>query len=63
MFQVTPVDESKERKVSFSPDVEKEYRHNVVEKIRGLMEEVQVRQPFLSNLQTEPTRHNFSKQP
>ena len=44
MFRVTPVDESKERKVSFSPDVEKEYRHNVVEKIRGLMEEVQVRQ-------------------
>lgn len=46
MFRVSPVQETEgkdgQRKVSFSPDVENSYRHQVVGKIRGLMEEVQV---------------------
>lgn len=42
MFRVTPVPESRERKVSFSPDIDESYRHQVVDKIKGLMEEVQV---------------------
>lgn len=41
MFRVTPVPENRERKVSFSPDVDDSYRHQVVDKIKGLMEEVQ----------------------
>jgi len=41
MFRVTPVPESsKERKVSFSPDIDESYRHEVVGKIKNLMEEV-----------------------
>lgn len=45
MFQVTPVPDSgaeRERKVSFSPDIDESYRHQVVDKIKGLMDEVQV---------------------
>ena len=43
MFRVTPVPESsKERKVSFSPDIDESYRHEVVGKIKNLMEEVSV---------------------
>jgi len=42
MFRVTPVNENRERKVSFSPDIDESYRHQVVDKIKGLMEEVQV---------------------
>ena len=42
MFSVTPVPENKERKVSFSPDIDQSYRHQVVDKIKNLMEEVQV---------------------
>jgi len=41
MFSVTPVPENKERKVSFSPDIDQSYRHQVVDKIKNLMEEVQ----------------------
>ena len=44
MFRVTPVPEnSKERKVSFSPDIDESYRHQVVDKIKTLMDEVSVR--------------------
>ena len=44
MFRVTPVPESsKERKVSFSPDADESYRHQVVDKISKLMDEVSVR--------------------
>ena len=42
MFHVTPVPENRERKVSFSPDIDESYRHQVVDKIKNLMEEVQV---------------------
>ena len=43
MFRVTPVPESsKERKVSFSPDIDESYRHEVVGKVKNLMEEVSV---------------------
>jgi len=42
MFSVTPVPENKERRVSFSPDIDQSYRHNVVDKIRNLMDEVQI---------------------
>lgn len=42
MFRVTPVIESKERKVSFSPDIDESYRHQVVDKIQNLMKEVDV---------------------
>jgi len=42
MFRVTPVNENRERKVSFSPDIDESYRHQVVDKIKGLMDEVQV---------------------
>ena len=42
MFSVTPVPENKERRVSFSPDIDQSYRHHVVDKIRNLMDEVQV---------------------
>ena len=42
MFSVTPVPENKERKVSFSPDIDESYRHHVVDKIKNLMDEVQV---------------------
>jgi len=41
MFRVTPVPETKERKVSFSPDIDESYRHQVVDKIKTLMEEVE----------------------
>lgn len=41
MFHVTPVPENRERKVSFSPDIDESYRHQVVDKIKNLMEEVQ----------------------
>merc|ERR1711942_381857 len=41
MFSVTPVPENKERRVSFSPDIDQSYRHHVVDKIRNLMDEVQ----------------------
>jgi len=41
MFSVTPVPENRERKVSFSPDIDESYRHQVVDKIKNLMEEVQ----------------------
>ena len=51
MFSVTPVPENKERKVSFSPDIDQSYRHHVVDKIRNLMDEVQVCF-FISNLQS-----------
>merc|ERR1711874_834859 len=40
-FSVTPVPENKERKVSFSPDIDESYRHHVVDKIKNLMDEVQ----------------------
>ena len=43
MFRVTPVPESRDRKVSFSPDIDESYRHQVVDKIQGLMKEVEVR--------------------
>jgi len=43
MFSVTPVPENKERKVSFSPDIDQSYRHQVVDKIKNLMEEVEVK--------------------
>jgi len=42
MFSVTPVPENKERRVSFSPDIDQSYRHHVVDKIRNLMDEVQI---------------------
>jgi len=43
MFRVTPVPEnSKERKVSFSPDIDESYRHQVVDKIKTLMDEVSI---------------------
>ena len=42
MFSVTPVPENRGRKVSFSPDIDESYRHQVVDKIKNLMEEVQV---------------------
>ena len=43
MFRVTPVPEnSKERKVSFSPDIDESYRHQAVDKIKTLMDEVSV---------------------
>ena len=51
MFSVTPVPENKERRVSFSPDIDQSYRHHVVDKIRNLMDEVQVGQPKKFNLQ------------
>lgn len=41
MFRVTPVPESGARKVSFSPDIDESYRHQVVDKIQGLMKEVE----------------------
>eukprot|EP00088_Acartia_fossae_P061702 TRINITY_DN74206_c0_g1_i1.p1 TRINITY_DN74206_c0_g1~~TRINITY_DN74206_c0_g1_i1.p1 ORF type:complete len:175 (+),score=46.09 TRINITY_DN74206_c0_g1_i1:126-650(+) len=44
MFTVTPVSESPEsraRRVSFSPDVDDNYRMNVIDKIKGLMDEVE----------------------
>jgi len=41
MFRVTPVPESRDRKVSFSPDIDESYRHQVVDKIQGLMKEVE----------------------
>lgn len=40
MFRVTPVPENRERKVSFSPDIDESYRHQVVDKIKTLMDEV-----------------------
>jgi hypothetical protein len=43
MFTVTQVPENTEargRKVSFSPDVDDSYRMNVIDKIKGLMDEV-----------------------
>jgi len=43
MFSVTPVIESEAargRRVSFSPDVDDSYRMNVIDKIKGLMDEV-----------------------
>ena len=43
MFRVTPVPENRDRKVSFSPDIDESYRHQVVDKIQGLMKEVEVR--------------------
>ena len=46
MFSVTPVPENKERRVSFSPDIDQSYRHHVVDKIRNLMDEVQVGQLY-----------------
>lgn len=42
MFRVTPVPENRDRKVSFSPDIDESYRHQVVDKIQGLMKEVEV---------------------
>lgn len=42
MFRVTPVPENGPRKVSFSPDIDESYRHQVVDKIQGLMKEVEV---------------------
>jgi len=42
MFRVTPVPENKERKVSFSPDIDESYRHQVVDKIKTLMDEVSI---------------------
>lgn len=42
MFRVTPVAENNSRKVSFSPDINESYRHQVVDKIQGLMKEVEV---------------------
>lgn len=42
MFRVTPVPENRDRKVSFSPDIDESYRHRVVDKIQGLMKEVEV---------------------
>lgn len=44
MFTVTPVAESpaeRARRVSFSPDVDDNYRMNVIDKIKGLMDEVE----------------------
>jgi len=42
MFRVTPVPEGpRDRKVSFSPDIDESYRHQVVDKIQGLMKEVE----------------------
>lgn len=41
MFRVTPVPENRDRKVSFSPDIDESYRHQVVDKIQGLMKEVE----------------------
>ena len=52
MFRVTPVPENRDRKVSFSPDIDESYRHQVVDKIQGLMKEVEVSQGF-------PTTTNF----
>ena len=43
MFRVTPVAETGARKVSFSPDIDESYRHRVVDKIQGLIKEVEVR--------------------
>lgn len=42
MFSVTPVieGETRGRRVSFSPDVDDSYRMNVIDKIKGLMDEV-----------------------
>jgi len=43
MFSVTPVPENNRgRKVSFSPDIDESYRHQVVDKIKNLMDEVQI---------------------
>jgi hypothetical protein len=42
MFSVTPVPENRDRKVSFSPDIDESYRHHVVDKIQGLVKEVEV---------------------
>lgn len=42
MFRVTPVAETGARKVSFSPDIDESYRHRVVDKIQGLIKEVEV---------------------
>jgi len=42
MFRVTPVPENRDRKVSFSPDIDESYRHQVVDKIQGLMKEVEI---------------------
>ena len=52
MFRVTPVPESRDRKVSFSPDIDESYRHQVVDKIQGLMKEVEV-----SHRAFQPTRN------
>jgi len=41
MFRVTSVPENRDRKVSFSPDIDESYRHQVVDKIQGLMKEVE----------------------
>jgi len=43
MFSVTPVleGEARGRRVSFSPDVDDSYRMNVIDKIKGLMDEVE----------------------
>jgi len=44
MFRVTPVPENnkEQRKVSFSPDIDESYRHQVVDKIKTLMDEVSI---------------------
>merc|ERR1719282_1514836 len=44
MFRVTPVPENgkEQRKVSFSPDIDESYRHQVVDKIKNLMDEVSI---------------------
>ena len=54
MFRVTPVPEGpRDRKVSFSPDIDESYRHQVVDKIQGLMKEVEVR-PLTIGLPSQP---------
>ena len=50
MFRVTPVPENRERKVSFSPDIDESYRHQVVDKIKTLMDEVEVSSKFHDHL-------------
>lgn len=57
MFRVTPVPENRDRKVSFSPDIDESYRHQVVDKIQGLMKEVEVRH---TGLPSQPETHKFS---
>ena len=58
MFRVTPVPENRDRKVSFSPDIDESYRHQVVDKIQGLMKEVEVR--HTTGLPSQPETHKFS---